>query len=198
MTSDDTLRLHRTVLTTARSPTWAQAPGQSCWEDREARRAGFHTAGPGPLRVKQGLRCQETPKSKRRNGCPACRHWAWRRSEPEIRQGGCGSETRPPSHQVRLPWRTEAWAQHTARTLHPRGPGGTAAKLAAQWLRLHASLQGHGFNPRSGTELLLPRGVAKTQNVYVLRSTELKVLLDLTTNPALKPSAQESHSKDRE
>lgn len=55
----------------------------------------FHTGGTGPLRVKQGLRYQETPKSR---GGMAALHVGTEledRSEPEIRRGGRGSERCP-------------------------------------------------------------------------------------------------------
>lgn len=55
----------------------------------------FHTGGISPLRVKRGLRCQETPKSR---GGMAVLHVGTEledRSEPEIRRGGRGSERCP-------------------------------------------------------------------------------------------------------
>ena len=91
---------------------------------------------------------------KRRNGRPACRHRAWRGSEPEIRWGGRGSERRPLPPGQAACMEDKPWTKHTARPLPPHGPGGTVAKLAAQWLRRHTSTAGiMGSIPGQRTEL---------------------------------------------
>ena len=142
------------------------------------------------------MRCQETPKSRGGMAVPHVGTELEDRSEPEIRQGGCGSERRPLPPGQAACMEDKPWTQHTARTLHPRGPGGTVAKLAAQWLRLHASLQGSWVQSQiRGLSSHLPRGVAKTQNVYALEKYRIEKVLDLITNPVLKPNTQGPHSR---
>lgn len=90
----------------------------------------------------------------------------------------------------------QAVDEHTARTLHPQGPGGTAAKVGSPVVKTHASLQGSWVQPQiRGLSSHLPRGGQNTNSIRA-REAELKVLLlDLTTNPALKPSAQGPYSR---
>jgi hypothetical protein len=66
----------------------------------------FHAGGLGPLRVKQGLRCQETPKSR---GGMAVLHVGTELEEglSQRLDGEAVEVNGAPSHQVRLPaWRT--------------------------------------------------------------------------------------------